>query len=505
MIRILIVDDEHTIRKGLELSIPWKEHGFQVVGTARNGIDALDFFQTNYADIIISDIRMPRMDGLELQEEIKKKYSNIPFIFLSGYEDFDYARKALQFGAFAYLLKPLDTNELLNELHRACEKYNLKSENIPLKQIIERNFYGLEKHWDFTDYEYLENDYLNNYFCVLNIRCHMDDMRSQLFLMAFQKKLQDIVLDCFTQHNSALIESSSRGIIFCVMNHNEDILKYTINTFVNAISIKLDDYATTPLGIWTGGVYKGITRLIDSYVESFENASYKYFNTAKEEASYHVSFDTYSHLFDTEDSIISALYKGNIPEAQHILDSQKEFALSNKLLADDIRLYLRHLLHKYLRAVKAEDPHLVLPDEVHSYGTFSMLTISEMFTKLYECIDTVSELVKPVSVSHTSQIMEKVKEYIAQNYADPYLSLSSIADYVGLNPSYLSTEFAKNEKVGLSNYITDYRMDHAKKLLLRTDMIVSEISKATGYINPTYFSTTFKKATSMTPSQFRKA
>ncbi len=504
MIRILIVDDEHTIRRGLELSIPWKEHGFEVVATAKNGIDALDFFQTNYADIIISDIRMPRMDGLALQEQIKKKYPNIPFIFLSGYEDFDYARKALQFGAFAYLLKPLDTNELLAELKRACERYNLKSENIPLKQIIERNFYGLEKRWDFTNYEYLEVDYQNNYFCVLNIRCHMDDMRSQLFLMAFQKKLQDVVLDCFTQDNSALIESSSRGIIFCVMNSNQDILKYTINTFVNAISIKLDDYATTPLGIWTGGVYRGITRLIDSYVESFENASYKYFNEAKETASYDISFDTYSHLFDKEDTIIAALYKGDLIEAKTILNDQKDFLLKNRLSADDARLYLRHLLHKYLRAIKADDPTLALPEEIRSYGLFSMLTISEMFSKLYECIEITSALTKPVSLSHTDQTIDTVKEYIAAHYSDPYLSLSSIADYVGLNPSYLSTEFTKKEKIGLSNYITDIRMEHAKKLLLRTDMIVSDVSKSTGYINPTYFSTAFKKITGMTPSQYRK-
>ncbi len=504
MVRLLIVDDEHTIRRGLELSIPWKEHGFQVVGTAKNGIDALNFFQTNYADIVISDIRMPRMDGLELQEEIKKKYPNIPFIFLSGYEDFDYARKALQFGAFAYLLKPLDTNELLNELKRACERYHLKSENIPLKQIIGRNFYGLEKHWDFTNYEYLETDYLNNYFCVLNIRCHMDDMRSQLFLMAFQKKLQDIVLDSFTQHNSALIESSSRGIIFCVMNANQDILKYSINSFINAISVKLDDYATTPLGIWTGGVYKGINRLIDSYVESFENHSYKYFNEAKASAPYAVSFDTYSHLFDKEDCIISALYRGNLMDAKLILDAQEDFLLKNRLNADDARLYLRHLLHKYLRAIKTENPSLALPDEIQSYGLFSMLTIPEMFAKLYDCIEIISSHVKPASVSQTNQIMDKVKDYIQHNYEDPYLSLSTIADYVGLNPSYLSTEFAKKEKIGLSNYITDLRMEHAKKLLLRTDMIVSEISKATGYMNPTYFSTTFKKATGVTPSQFRK-
>lgn len=504
MIKILIVDDEATIRKGLEFAIPWKENGFTVVGTAKNGIDALDFFTNNYADIVISDIRMPRMDGLELQAALHERYPDLPFIFISGYEDFNYARQALRCGAFSYLLKPIDPLELITELKRACSYYNISSENLPLKQIIERNFYGLEKHWDFTNFEYLEDDFKNNYFCVMNIRCQMDDMKSQIFLMAFQKKLQDMVLEGFTQKNSALIESSGRGIVFCIMNPDENILKYTITTFVNSISLRLGEYASTPLGIWTGGIYQGITRLIDSYIESFESDTFKYFNQANEEVSNTECFDTYSQLFDNEDAIIATLFDGNLKGAFLLLEAQKAFLTNNNHNSDDARLYLRHLLHKYLRGLKDSNPNIMLPEGFHSYGTFSLMTIPEMFNKLYESLEQINKLVPQVSISHGTQTIDKIKEYIDKNYSDPYLSLSNIADYIGLNPSYVSTEFAKREKKGVSNYITELRMERAKHLLLRTNKTVAEICDEIGYLNPTYFSTTFKKIVNATPSQFRK-
>ncbi len=504
MIKILIVDDESTIRRGLEKAIPWKENGFVVAGTAKNGIDALDFFTNNYADIVISDIRMPRMDGLQLQETLHERYPDLPFLFISGYEDFNYARQALRCGAFSYLLKPLDPAELIAELKRACEHYHLSTENIPLKQIIERNFYGLEKRWDFTNFEYLEHEFQNNYFCVMNIRCQMDDMKSQIFLMAFQKRLQDIVFECFTQSNSALIESSGRGIVFCIMNADEKHLKYSLNTFVSSIAQKLGEYASTPLGIWTGGVYQGITRLIDSYIESFESDTFKYFNQSNETQMNLECFDTYSQLFDNEDIIISTLYNGKVDDAIMLLENQKSFLMQNNHNSDDARLYLRHLLHKYLRGLKSANPDVVFPESFHSYGTFALMTISEMFKNLYESLEQISKFVKPVTSNHSLQTIDKIKEYIDRNYSDPYLSLSSIADYVGLNASYVSTEFAKREKKGLSNYITDIRIARAKHLLLYTDKTVSEICDEVGYLNPTYFSTTFKKSVGFTPSQFRK-
>lgn len=505
MIRLLIVDDEKTIRNGLAFAVPWNEHGYIVVYTAKNGIDALHFMKTHYADIIISDIKMPRMDGLTLQKEIRKKYPQLPFIFISGYEDFTYAQAALKNGAFSYILKPIDVDELLQEVDRACEVYHLQSENMPLKQIIDRNFFGLEKKWDFTDYEHLEESCMSNYFCIINIRCQHTDMHSQLFLVAFQEKIQQILVKCFTIPNCALVESSSRGIIFCVMNTSQDALKYAIYQFVQTLTSQLKEYSTTLFGVWTGGIYRGIDRLIDSYVESFDNNSFRYFNQHHDLAvPDSVFFDVYSQLFGSEDLIISFLLQNHVSEAKLYLEEQKDYITAQQLSVEDSRLYLRHLLYRYIKALLDINPSIELPPEIQSYGLFAFMNTPQMFQKLYEYFDMIQTQIKPISTVSSSNNIKTVKHYIQENYADPYLSLSTIAAHISLNASYLCTEFTKSENMTLSSFITNVRIEHAQNLLLYSEMRIADISLAVGYLNATYFSTTFKKVTGQTPSEFRK-
>lgn len=505
MIKILIVDDEKTIRKGLSLAVPWKEHGYEVVYTAKNGVDALDFFQKDYADIVISDIKMPKMDGITLQQELHKKYPDLPFIFLSGYGEFKYAQEAIKYGALSYILKPVDVDELLNEVNRACEQYGLKTENQPLKQLIERNFFGLEMNWDFTDYEYLEKAYNENYFCIINVRCKYNDMRSQIFMMAFQARIQDALAKQFTSRNAALVEATSRGVVFCVMNKNKESLKYGIHRFIEILNEKMEDYSSTDFGVWTGGVYQGIGKLVDSYVESFEENTYVYVRSVeKKKSSELLFFDVYSELFSTEDEIISLLLQNEIYKAMEQLEKQKDLALQQHMQGDDVRLYLRHLMYRYMKALKEVNPCLSLPEEIQISSALACMSISEMFEKMYKIILQIHEDTPPLPIKQSETNIKKVKKYIEDNYSDPYLSLSAIADYVYLNASYLSTEFAKKENITISNYITNIRMEKAKQLLLHSEMRISEISTAVGYINSTYFSTSFRKATDYSPSDYRK-
>ncbi len=505
MVRILIVDDEATIRRGLENAVPWKEHGFTVVYAAKNGIDALDFFQNNYADIVISDIMMPRMTGFELQQKIQEKHPYIPFIFVSGYEDFHYAKTALKQGAFSYILKPLDIDELLTEVKRACVQNNLHHTNVPLEKIIDRNFFGLDKHWDFTNFEHMQEECEQNYFCVINVRCHQNDMRSQLFLLSFQQRIQQEIRAFFSSKNVALIESSSRGIIFCTMDKNTDMLKYTIHRFVETLHNQLNDYASTPFGVWTGGIYKGIDKLIDSYVESFENTSFRFINQSEISSTADIlSFDVFSELFRVEDDIITLLLKGQVPEAKDLLMKQKDVIRTHKLTGDDTRLFLRHLLFKYLNAIRSTNPTLELPAEIENYGNLSTFNIDEMFQRSCDYLDNIIQHTKPIAMTQSTKTIHQVKDYVANNYSDPYLSLSSIASHVALNASYLSTEFAKHESTTLSTYITNVRIERAKHLLAHSELKITEISTQVGYINATYFSTAFKRATGETPSEFRK-
>ena len=121
--KVLIVDDDRIIRRGLVTTIPWEEHGFKLVGEAADGERALELIDIALPQIVISDIRMPFMDGLAMAEQAKQKHPDIRFIFLTGYEDFNYAKQALKLGAVDYLLKPVDRDVILEKAKKAAEDW----------------------------------------------------------------------------------------------------------------------------------------------------------------------------------------------------------------------------------------------------------------------------------------------------------------------------------------------------------------------------------------------
>lgn len=196
--------------------------------------------------------------------------------------------------------------------------------------------------------------------------------------------------------------------------------------------------------------------------------------------------------------------QNHVSEAKLYLEEQKDYITAQQLSVEDSRLYLRHLLYRYIKALLDINPSIELPPEIQSYGLFAFMNTPQMFQKLYEYFDMIQTQIKPISTVSSSNNIKTVKHYIQENYADPYLSLSTIAAHISLNASYLCTEFTKSENMTLSSFITNVRIEHAQNLLLYSEMRIADISLAVGYLNATYFSTTFKKVTGQTPSEFRK-
>ncbi len=503
MIRILIVDDEKTIREGLFKAVPWEEHGYTVVSTAKNGEEALDFFQNNYADIVISDIKMPKIDGLTLQKKLREKYPHIPFVFISGYEDFKYVKEALRQGASSYLLKPIDINELLSELERTCEEQELHIENVPLKELISRNLFSFGRKWDFTNYEYLKEDCDNSYFCAINIRCDHDDMMSRLFFLSFRKNIQDKVISAFSSKQVVFVEASHRGIIYCIKDDSQLTLRKKLTTFANNLENVLNEYSSSNFGVWTGGIYKGVESFLDSYAECFEDENFR-FGIREDASTVPLAVDFYNFLFTKEDEIISLLLSRNFEEVTKILLTQMDYIRENKVTPDDVRLYFRHLICRYIMYLKQSDNDIIVPLELQNKSVFKGLTTEEIFDKVIFFIEELYTLSKPISLSQSESYIAKVKDYIDENYSDPYLTLTLIANYIALNPSYLCTEFAKQEGIGIIQYLTKLRMKKAKDLLLNSSLKINDISNQVGYLNSTYFSTIFRKQEGKTPSEFRK-
>ncbi len=499
MIRLLLVDDEKTIRDGLSYAIDWDYHGFKVVGTAKNGLEALDFFKTSYADIIISDIRMPKMDGLCLQKTLLEKYPKLPFVFISGYQDFSYVSEALKQGASSYILKPVDTEELLSELKRVAKSNNLACENIPFKNLILKNLFSLEAEWDFSDYEFLKEEITDNFFCVLNIKCNYEDMLSSIFFLSFKQTIQTMLINTFCEDDVAFIEGTPRGIVYCVKGRDEYSLKEKFSKLANDLMSCLGDQSSNGFGIWTGGIYQGAEKIAESYVESFNTTNFILGNNANG----FESLDLYSTLFTKEDEIITLLLARDLNGAQLLLE--KDIISNPKLTPNDALFYFKHLIYRYTLALKENDSSLFIPPDLFNFNLLRGLTITEMFKITFDCIKEVYMISKPFIVNQSENYIAKVKVFIEENYQDPYLTLNTIATHIHLNPSYLCTEFAKQSGMGVIQYLTKTRLSHAKKLLLNTNKKINDISLQVGYLNSNYFSSLFRKQEHKTPSEFRKA
>lgn len=505
MIKVLIVDDEPTIRIGLEKTVPWEANGFTVAGIASNGLEALAFMEKHYTDIVISDIKMPYLDGLELLKRVHARYPQTPFIFISGHDEFEFARQALNNGAFAYVLKPIDIDELMGLLISAKDKYDLGKGDIPLKCIMKQNFYNFDHQWDFGGYEYLRDQYESCYFCTLNIRCRYLDIRSNLSMLTFVKLIQNTVSKFMVQDNYSLLNTTPGSIVVCIFDKDEKSVKNCVTLLVNQLNADLSESFPAPFGIWMGGIYKGISNVIHSYVESFsdETCLVRYDTKAIQKTGA-LSFEVYNSLFSSSDEILMLLLTGNIDSVTRELTKHKSLINLNRLSTDDARLFLRNLLYNYISALHESGQSYNAADHFDSLDLYASSSADEMFDKFIDIIMDITNKSTPLKFTRPDKHISEAKQYIDKNYSDPYLSLGNVAAHVNLNPSYLSAEFTKVEGICLIDYLTNLRIEKSKILLSNCTWKIADISESVGYMNSTYFSTLFKRLTGVTPSDYRK-
>lgn len=415
--------------------------------------------------------------------------------------DFKYVQEAMKYEASAFILKPINTDELQKEVQKICKKYNIGGENIPLRHFIEYHFKGAEKKGDLLNYEFLEETLNRKYFCVINLRCNYAEIKSQLFLLNFREKIEGIMRKYLPSDQFAEIEISSHGLLYCVMNSEKNRLEYTIHQLKENLRKELSEFSYSNLRIRNGGIYRGTQHILDSYIESFDNTYLK--NDREGVLERKILTDVFVELFESEDTIIENLISRKKDEVNQILDRQKEIVLKRRIEGADVRVYLEHLFftyHKQENALNSKEDQ-----KCNSYlqEDFMELSIEEMFQKAKKRVNEICVSRRTENLSSVENNNQKIKNYILQNYENPQLSLSSISEYMALNASYLSTAFSRCEGITISNYILNIRIQKAEKLLLNSSMKISEISHCVGFINYTYFSSAFRRVKGMSPSEFR--
>lgn len=504
--RILIVDDEQLIRQGIKHYLQWEQVGFQIVGEASNGQEALEMIEKTKPHIILTDIVMPIMDGEELTRVVKSKYPQIEIIILSSYGEFDYVRSTFQSGAVDYILKPkLDSETLLTVLTTAANRIpSLKSVekdddsfSLNIGNIIEKLIAGYEIETDY-DTKVLAQAFPYPYFFLLIIdsrnRKHTENVT--LIKSRIDKELgsKEVHYHHFTEGNNVsgylinlkvaesnlekkftdelLNKDPNTGILITNTFNNLSDLGMKFNEVVKKMlqyrfyfpELKLMTEKELPTS-----VCDPISFNLDKFTNDFKHERFDLAFSYLEE---HVKVLSNNH---TTDMFEYKSFFGNIIFNITILLGNMDFEVNE--LENQKFTYFNYI------------------DEATS--------ANQVVDQLDIFIEEAKKCISAKSSQSGHSNITMILEYIEEHFAQP-LSLTGVAHHFHFNPTYLSSYFASHNREGFNEYLNKIRIEEAAKLLVNKTTPISEISGLVGYSDHSYFCKVFKKLKGVSPSQFRR-
>ena len=493
MLRLLIVDDEPIIREALSEMIDYISLGYKLIGTAKNGMEAYDIICDEYPDVVITDIKMPILNGLELIEKAHKTDQHITFILLSGYGEFEYARKAMQFGVKHYLLKPTKKAELIETLktiYQTTLKQALASQqqqssvlhkvHIPLQQcfIMEALEYPLQLPSLFQKYQRLE--------------VFSDSSLTACFCFFVE---ESYLFPSFTQDIHKILKHLGICLSFPILYvKNTAIIIAPLNTLLLQEDFKA-----------------AVVKLHYPCQSTSFEASICHCDTM------HTLFSEIIHKISRYERILLVTDTEQYELINSLTSPQRLQQLTEQFYSLDTELQREHFLHTLFCEQQDIQRSKTLAVSIflntNSTAACSIESACDFFKKLYSCssISKICELLcAMLSVSRHNVTSKKsnialLKEYIEEHLDSETLSLKWLAqNYLFVNVGYLSKQFIKEEGMRFSEYLNQKRISEAVRLMsyYQKDNI-KYIAQQVGFgNNPQYFSQVFKKYTGSTPSDY---
>lgn len=502
MKKVMLVDDEIYITEGLKALIDWESMGLEVVQTADSGEEAIKKFNKNPVDIIVTDINMPGKTGLELVKELKETGQNVKFIILSGYDEFLYAKKAIEYGVENYILKPIDEEELEAALQKLLA--NIAKEKNTFNK-------GLDKTGKLLAF-------LNGKYDVKEIIGIKDDMYidfykekytvSNIFINSSKDKelyinIDSVVESIFKEQYEILYQFNGQIVIINSWEKNtsnEAILEY-----YRKLKDQLMEKLNYDLFISVGSTVNIIDNLKDSYLVAKNLKKYMLtegINTVVNESMVsHIQFKE-MNFKDEIDQINKLIIEKN----KEALETYVESIFDNKELTP------QNIYDLCIKMVLLMDQVL---EEFKVNKKYTRESLSDTIIEL--CNESTRESVKTFIISELEELMESMYEntikyspvvqQIVNTVNERYyeeLSLKTLAYQYNINSSYLGQIFNKEVGCSFSDYLNKTKNMKAKELILETNMKINDIAKEVGYIDSSYFYRKFKKFFGVSPSTLRE-
>jgi len=506
-LKLLIADDEQNIRNGLKCILDWEQLGIKVCGEASNGKDAIQQITDLNPDIIIQDIKMPGATGIEVISAVKlhcqKNKIEMPsFIILSGFSEFDYAQKAINLGAKAYLLKPVDEDELLEKVKkiseeiRAARKSKTTSQNSSIfetKELLNRMIQSeIEpEEQEIAHLDFFKNAKTSNYQVLM---CNIDYCKD-IELKDFEKSI-DNYFTFFTR----VVLIQGRKIFIILKTTNEEGAK---NAVLRTAKLQEDKTFIT-----MGQNLKGLSGLINSYKNALELEKYLFFYSEPPYISATDIPQAYSDASKTDidviiDNLVFAVETYDKKAMENLKQQIKSKTFDISQSAEEIKkIFIYCLIELHYRLSKKFPEREISDGETYDVVQ-SLLTYSN-FDDLYNCFTKILDnFLENFNFNTSDSVIVKVIAYVKNNYASD-LKLETLGEMFNCNSAYLGKKFKKYTGKQFNAYLDDLRMEVAKDKLINTDLKIYQISKLVGFVNTDYFYMKFKKITGVTPKEFKK-
>lgn len=536
MLKVFLVEDESIVREGLKNNIPWHEYGYQFTGEASDGEMALPMIRKIRPDVLITDIKMPFMDGLALSRIVTQEIPDIKIVIISGYDEFEYAQQAIRVGVEQYLLKPITKNTLRKVLLEIREKIESEQEQ---RSYLETFQNEMKEYENYARRSFLEKVF-SGVFSVqqiyeeaAKISLDLDGPCYNLALLNLQVKRQnpeyamqepegvgevrEALFRYFLRFPKYLIfqwNISLHGVL--IKGEADQMEELKEQCIYNIEKICSQQVFSLEWCVAVGEPVERLSLLPECYAKVNHILAHRFFNpqrhilTEKDAEELLPGKDLKSFASVDSAKVNPDIIEGFLREGKQ--EEIKDFvngylagvkdALESRLFRDYLLLNVRFTTVNYMERIGVNQQDF-LPEDDDQKVREASGSGANIDAYMLELLERALALRDRENENQGKHVLKKGLKYIEENFSEESFSLNSVAGAIGVSSNYFSSIFSQEMQITFIEYVTKKRMEKAKKLLSQTQLHSSEIAGEVGYKDPHYFSFVFKKTVGCTPREYR--
>ncbi|HEU5140107.1 MAG TPA: response regulator [Bacillales bacterium] len=521
-IKGMLVDDEVNILRNLRTIVPWEDLGIDIVGMAKNGKEALEIFHEYQPDLILCDIRMPVMDGIELIKQVNEENEKCEIVMLTGYKDFEYMQSSIRYGVLDYILKPIDYDELREVAERAASDIRVRQ----LKEVMEKKKWGKIAHLAYEKslhdslmgyvssspwiWENREGDNETLVYLLLVVDIDHYSQKARFWTDEDRRMwhfaVKNVLSEALQDYGLSYTVLQMREGEYCVIIERTQKEHSSIQEWANKLRTVVNQHLKLDVSVGVFESYVQIEQLAKAYKIVQRDL---HLTPDKHENQLVLTYDEVRQgkeidyfLWDKVERIVSELKNGDRDKStQALMNLKKDL----QLVSEESLVHIEQILHYLSLHLLREMKDLGVIDDNKEEAVWKKLKRTSGNKDLMNVIEQlVNDSMDAFFKKKKSEtLMIAAEDYMNRNLGDDF-GVNEIANYLGISPSYFSMLFKQYFNETFVEYLTRQRMERAKTLMVTTNLSIAKMSRQLGYSDRRYFTKVFHKYTGKNPSEYRE-